>query len=79
MFLRIVIFAIVVAVIYRLFGGKIPFIDKNNPNKEEHEFGQIKVTSECANCGTYMTEDDAIIYHKKAYCSQKCLDAVKKG
>ena len=79
MFLRIVIFAIVVAIIYRLFGGKIPFIDKNSPSKDEHEFGQIKATSECANCGTYMTEDDAIIYHRKAYCSKKCLDAVKKG
>ena len=79
MFLRIVIFIIVAVVIYRLFKGKLPFIGKNKPSKEEHEFGQIKATSECANCGIYVTEDDAIIYHQKAYCSQKCLDAVKKG
>ncbi|HHH18935.1 MAG TPA: hypothetical protein ENK86_00260 [Campylobacterales bacterium] len=79
MFLKILIFAIVAAVIYRLFGGKLPFIDKKSTQKEEHEFGQIEATSECAHCGTYMTEEDAIIYHRKAYCSQKCLDAVKKS
>jgi hypothetical protein len=82
MLLKLLIFAIVAGVVYRFLGGKIPLIDKNeNPKKRkkgEHEFGQIEATSECAKCGTYMTEEDAIIYQKKAYCSDECLRAVKR-
>jgi len=78
MILKLLIFAIIGAVIYRFLGGKLPIIDKPIKRKKgEHEFGEIETTSECANCGTYMTEDDAIIYHKKAYCSNECLKAVK--
>ncbi len=80
MLLRLILLAIIGIVIYRLFGGKVPFLDKEkNPKeqKKEHEFGQIEATSECASCGTYMTEDDALIYQKKAYCSTKCLEKAK--
>ncbi|MCH9739852.1 MAG: hypothetical protein K0U38_03290 [Epsilonproteobacteria bacterium] len=78
MLLKFIIFAVVAAVIYRFLGGKLPFIDKKKSTKEEHEFGQIDATSECANCGTYMTEEDALIYHRKAYCSNECLEKSKK-
>ena len=82
MLLKLLIFVIVAAVIYRFLGGKIPLIDKKEKRKktkkEEHEFGQIETTSECAKCGTYMTEEDAIIYQKKAYCSDECLKAIKR-
>lgn len=78
MIIKTVIFLLIAGVIYRFFGGKIPFIDTKPFKKEEHEFGQIEATSECAHCGTYMTEDDAIIYHRKAYCSKECLEASKK-
>ena len=79
MLLKLLIFAVVAAVIYRFVGGKLPFIDKKpSSDKNEHEFGKIEATSECANCGVYMTEDDAIIYQKKAYCSDKCLKAIKR-
>ena len=78
MLLKLIIFAVVAAVIYRFVGGKLPFIDKSD-KKEEHDFGKIETTSECANCGVYMTEVDAIIYQRKAYCSQECLQKAKKG
>ncbi|NEW61007.1 hypothetical protein GSY74_06885 [Sulfurovum sp. bin170] len=78
MLLKLIIFAVVAAVIYRFVGGRLPFIDKKKASDEKHEFGQIETTSECANCSTYMTEEDAIIYQKKAYCSNECLEKSKK-
>jgi hypothetical protein len=78
MWLKIIFVGIVLLLLYRLFGGKIPFIDKKNKKEDtEHEFGQIEATSSCATCGTYMTEEDAIIYQKKAYCSYECLNKAK--
>jgi hypothetical protein len=78
MILKLIIFAVVAGFIYRLVGGKIPFIDKPTSKKAEHEFGELEATSECATCGTYMTEDDALIYHRKAYCSTECLEKAKR-
>jgi len=78
MWLKILFVAIVLFVIYRVVGGKIPFLDKSEKKgDEEHDFGQIEATSSCAYCGTYMTEDDALIYQKKAYCSHECLEKAK--
>ena len=83
MILKLIIFAIIAGFVYRFLGGKIPLIDredrpKKKKSKDEHDFGAIETTSECAKCGTYMTEEDAIIYQKKAYCSQECLQAIKR-
>ena len=79
MILKLIIFALVAGFIYRLMGGKIPFIDTMEPKKKsDHEFGEITSTSECATCGIYMTEEDALIYHKKAYCSNECVEKSKK-
>jgi hypothetical protein len=78
MWLKVIFVVIVGLFLYRLFGGKIPFIDKAETSKEsEHGFGQIEATSECSSCGTYMTEDDALIYQKKSYCSNDCLERAK--
>ena len=78
MWLKLIIFSVAAVAIYRFVGGKVPFLDKSEVSKEEgHDFGKIEATSECASCGTYMTEDDALIYQKKAYCSSECLSKVK--
>ena len=78
MFLKVLILIIAGLAIYRFFGGKIPLIDRDEKSKEEeHEFGKVEVTSKCATCGIYMTENDALIYQKKAYCSSECLEKVK--
>jgi hypothetical protein len=80
MFLKLIILIIAVGAIYRFFGGKIPFIDKEDkPNDVEKDFGKgVRGTSACATCGVYMTEEDALIYHRKAYCSTECLEKSKK-
>jgi len=78
MILKLIIFAIIATIIYRFLGGKIPLIDRKKRTDEKHEFGHIETTSECAYCNTYMTEEDAIIYRKKAYCSNECLEKSKR-
>jgi hypothetical protein len=79
MILKLILFAVAAGFVYRLLGGKIPFIDKVEPKKRaDHEFEEIETTSECSICGTYMTEDDALIYQRKAYCSSECLDKAKQ-
>ena len=79
MWLKVIFIVIILLFLYRLFGGKIPFIDKPKTAKkeEEHDFGKIEATSECSACGTYMTENDALIYQKKSYCSNDCLKKSK--
>jgi uncharacterized protein len=76
--LKLIIFAVIGIVIYRFLGGRVPFIDRRKSSDEKHEFGQIETTSECAYCNTYMTEEDAIIYRKRAYCSNECLEKSKR-
>jgi len=82
MILKLIIFIVAIGAIYRFFGGKIPLIDREEkkPKDEvEKDFrGQIEGTSKCASCGIYMTEDDALIYHRKAYCSNNCVEDSKK-
>jgi len=81
MLLKLIILIIIAGAIYRFFGGKIPFLDKKEEKETdvEKDFGkQIQGTSECAFCGTYMTEDDALIYHRKAYCSNDCVEKSKR-
>jgi hypothetical protein len=84
MILKLIIFIVAIGAIYRFFGGKIPFIDKEekatrDKDEVEKDFGgQIEGTSKCASCGIYITEDDALIYHRKAYCSNSCVEDSKK-
>jgi len=82
MILKLIIFIVAIGAIYRFFGGKIPFIDKaDKPADEvENDFGTVHLegTSKCISCGIYMTEEDALIYHRKAYCSNECVEASKR-
>lgn len=79
MIFKLIIFAIIGIVIYRFLGGKISFLDRRREVKNrDNDFTQVSPTSECTECGTYMTEDDAIIYHKKSYCSNECLEKAQK-
>jgi uncharacterized protein len=81
MVLKIILFAIAGILLYRVLGGKIPIIDRERREKRDSsdDFTKVAPTAQCAICGTYMTEDDAIIYHKKSYCSNECLEKAQKG
>jgi len=76
--LRVLLLIIIGVMIYRFFGGKVPILDKEEKeSNKEQDVEKIEATSACAVCGTYVTEDDALIYQKKAYCSSECLEKVK--
>ena len=79
MWFKLLIFAIAGVALYRFFGGKVPFLDTEEKElKEEHDdFGKIEATSSCVVCGTYVTEEDALIYQKRTYCSTECLEKEK--
>ena len=49
-----------------------------NIQSKDDDFTKVAPTSKCTICGTYMTEDDAIIYQKKSYCSKECLEKAQK-
>ena len=81
MWLKLLIFIIAGVAVYRFFGGKVPFLDRNSDKKDkdkDYDFEQIEATSACSTCGMYITEDDALIFQKKSYCSNNCLEKSKK-
>ncbi len=80
MIFKLILFMVIGVVLYRFLGGKIPIIDRDRKQvvKEDDDFTKVSPTTECANCGTYMTEDDVIIYHKKSYCSNECLEKAQQ-
>ena len=83
MWFKLLIFAIAGVALYRFFGGKVPFLDSDSSekrkkgNEDESDFGKIEATSSCAVCGTYVTEEDALIHKKITYCSTECLEKAK--
>ncbi len=83
MWFKLLILVIAGVALYRFFGGKVPFLDKEFLDKskkvkeEESDFGKIEATSACSVCGTYVTEEDALIYKKRTYCSTECLEKAK--
>ena len=76
MWFKLLILIIAGVALYRFFGGKVPFLDKEK-KEQESDFGKIQPTSACAVCGTYVTEEDALIYKKRTYCSTECLEKAK--
>jgi hypothetical protein len=79
---KIITFGILgLLIYYKFFGGKESLdaiLNKDEPKEDSSSNGQIEGTSQCASCGVYMTEDDALIYHRKAYCSNECVEASKR-
>jgi hypothetical protein len=76
MIFKVIIFITIALIIYRLLGGKVP-IPNNLKKEQDNDFTKISPTVRCANCGTYITEDDAITYQKKSYCSDECLKCIR--
>ena len=69
MIFRLIIFAIIGFMIYKLFGGKFPQITNNSQDTEKDDEALV----ECTTCHTYATAKDSIISHGKYYCSKECL------
>ena len=65
---KLIIFLVAGVFIYRLFGGKIPIIDKSTDEKKIEEDTLV----ECETCSTYVTQKESIVIRGKYYCSKEC-------
>ena len=73
MWLKLLIIAGVLYLLYRFAGGRIlpeRKADRRN-SAEEAEEGETLV--ECSKCSTYVVKKEAIFYRGKYYCSAECL------
>lgn len=68
MILKLIIFAAVALLVYKLFGGKLPTLGgkKSPQNKKIDEDTMV----ECSQCGTYVTINESIIRNGKYYCDE---------
>jgi len=75
MILKIMIFATLIAVIYFKFFKKPlarkPSQDIKKKSKDKSE----EIMVECKECGTYISNTEAIIKDGDYYCSQECVKA----
>lgn len=67
MIFKLIIFAMIGFVIYKLLGGRFLQIPKNNKELDDNSL------VECSTCHTYTTEKDSIIANGKYFCSKECL------
>jgi uncharacterized protein len=68
MILKLLIFAIVLLLIYKFFGGRFPKIGKSVHEKKLEDDTLV----ECATCHTYVTVKESLIVGGKHYCSSEC-------
>ncbi|MDO7253661.1 PP0621 family protein [Helicobacter cappadocius] len=67
--MRLVIILVIIALIVWFFFYRKPSVQKKQTKKPAEE-----IMLECCKCGTYISSQEAIISHKKCFCSKKCLD-----
>jgi len=70
MILKIIIFAVLIAVIYFKFFHKSLPKEKKSGKKGSDANEEIMV--ECSKCGTYISNNEAIIKDNRYYCSTEC-------
>lgn len=74
MILKLLIFAIVAVMVYRLFGGKVPILDRERHTPKSSGSAPDEDTLvECTKCGTFVTIKESIIVRGKHYCSDECI------
>lgn len=70
MLFKFIIFAIFASLIYLFFTGRI-----GSKNKKKNEKIDATNMIECAKCGAYVAEKDALHANGNSYCSKACRDA----
>lgn len=69
MILKLLLFAVVAVLVYKLFGGKLPTIGKSASQKKL----DADTLVECEKCNTYVTVKESIIVGGRYYCSDECV------
>ena len=76
MILKLIVFAVIFYVIYKLMGGKLPQMGSKRkdrvPKGEDKKKIEEDTLIECEKCGTYVTYKESIIVKGKSYCSKEC-------
>lgn len=76
MILKLIIFAMLGLLIYKVLGGRLPTLDRNKRDKFSNGDNEKKIEEdtlvECSECGTYVTYKESIIVKGKVYCSVEC-------
>lgn len=72
MLMKGLILVAILFVIYIAFFKKSN--NRNNESKRKNKKPELKgdIMMECQECGTFVSEDDAIIKDGKFYCSKEC-------
>ncbi|SFV66450.1 hypothetical protein MNB_SV-13-1121 [hydrothermal vent metagenome] len=68
MFLKLLILAVVLFLIYRFFGGKLPTFGRSVHQKKLDDDTLI----ECEKCSTYVTVKESLLSNGHYYCSLEC-------
>jgi uncharacterized protein len=68
--LKLLIFVIFAALVYKFFGGRLPNIKRSATQKKLDEDTLV----ECEKCATYVTVKESIIVQGKYYCSDECVE-----
>ncbi len=70
MIIKLVIVAVIVYAIYFMLFKKPSIEQKSQRNREENIDSETMI--ECAKCGAYVSNNEAIIKDGKFYCSKEC-------
>jgi uncharacterized protein len=68
MFLKLLLIALVIYMLYKAFGGSFA-LPKSNPKTKADKEVEANTLVECSSCGVYITRKEAIIKSGKIYCS----------
>jgi uncharacterized protein len=73
MFLKLIIFALLIYGVYRFLGRELPSLKQKSKDESDNSEKQVDTLIECATCSTYVTKVDAIKFRGNYYCSKECL------
>jgi len=71
MLIKALVLAAIFFIIYIMFFKK-PDIEVQTKRKKKKPALKGDIMMECEKCGTFISEDEAIIKDGKFYCSKKC-------
>jgi len=76
MILKLIIFAIIALLVYKVLGGKLPSLggrkDGKLSDRDEKKKIEEDTLIECDKCSTFVTYKESIIVKSKVYCSKEC-------
>ena len=76
MILKLIIFAMIGLLIYKILGGRIPTLSRTKKEKVSNRDDKNQIEEEtlveCSECGTYVTYKESITVKGKIYCSVEC-------